>query len=173
MATQTEVPKKAVRALRSRLQVVKKHLDPLLARPINDVFSKLSLNERYELEVLLSYSLNTLFYIYMRTQGTDPQKHVVMKELARVQQYIQKLKKAVGKEEKPNMKVDKEAASRFIKAALTEENSTKRKLEDTESSSSDEEEEEEEDNTKNKGRKMDVFSKSAPSKKKKKQARKQ
>ncbi|OBZ84560.1 Nuclear nucleic acid-binding protein C1D, partial [Choanephora cucurbitarum] len=166
-----QIPKKAVRALRSRLQVVKKHLDPLLARPINDVFSKLSLNERYELEVLLSYSLNTLFYIYMRTQGTDPQKHVVMKELARVQQYIQKLKKAVGKEEKPNMKVDKEAASRFIKAALTEENSTKRKLEDTESSSSDEEEEEEEeDNTKSKGRKMDVFSKSAPSKKKKKQA---
>ncbi|KAI8069108.1 uncharacterized protein B0P05DRAFT_589417 [Gilbertella persicaria] len=169
VTSQTEIPKKAVRALRVRLQVVKKHLDPVLARPINDIFSKLSLTERYELEVLLSYSLNTLFYIYLRTQGSDPQKHDVMKELARVQQYIQKLKKARGKEEKPTMKVDKDAASRFIKAALNEEAPEKKRRleeekeeEDSSSSSS-----EEEEVNKKKGRKMDVFSKT-PSKKKKK-----
>ncbi|KAI8378505.1 hypothetical protein BD560DRAFT_366448, partial [Blakeslea trispora] len=177
MSAQIDVPKKAVRALRSRLQTVKKHLDPLLARPINDVFSKLSLNERYELEVLLTYSLNTLFYIYMRTQGSDPQKHIVIKELARVQQYIQKLKKTQASPEKPNMKVDKEAASRFIKAALRDDDSTdsvsatKRKAEPVDISSDSSSEEEEQD-TKNKGRNMDVFSKSTSHKKKSKQARK-
>lgn len=57
-----DIPKKAVRALKVRLQVVKKHLEPLLSKPINDVFSKLPVDQRYELEVLLSYSLNTLYY---------------------------------------------------------------------------------------------------------------
>ncbi|KAF1798008.1 hypothetical protein FB192DRAFT_1254111, partial [Mucor lusitanicus] len=76
-----DIPKKAVRALKVRLQVVKKHLEPLLSKPINDVFSKLPVDQRYELEVLLSYSLNTLYYIYLRTQGSDPQKHEVVNEL--------------------------------------------------------------------------------------------
>ncbi|KAI8643744.1 hypothetical protein BD408DRAFT_146907 [Parasitella parasitica] len=80
-APSIDIPKKAVRALKARLQVVKKHLEPMLSRPISDVYSKLPVNQRYELEVLLSYSLNTLYYIYLKTQGSDPQKHEVMSEL--------------------------------------------------------------------------------------------
>ncbi|EIE92059.1 hypothetical protein RO3G_16770 [Rhizopus delemar RA 99-880] len=76
-----EVPKKAVRALRSRLQTVKNHLEPILSRPLSEINAKLSMTERYELQVLLSYSLNTLYYIYLRSSGSDPQKHDVMKEL--------------------------------------------------------------------------------------------
>lgn len=57
-----EVPKKAVRALRSRLQTVKNHLEPILSRPLSEINAKLSMTERYELQVLLSYSLNTLYY---------------------------------------------------------------------------------------------------------------
>lgn len=59
---QAQIPKKAVRSLKTRLQLVKKHLEPLLSKPLNEVYSKLPLDERYELQVLLSYSLNTLFY---------------------------------------------------------------------------------------------------------------
>lgn len=57
-----DIPKKALRALKARLHVVKKHLEPLLSKPINDVYSKLPVDQRYELEVLLSYSLNSLYY---------------------------------------------------------------------------------------------------------------
>lgn len=57
-----EIPKKAVRALRSRLHVVKKHLEPIFAKPLSEIYTKLPIAERYELEVLLSYSLNTLYY---------------------------------------------------------------------------------------------------------------
>lgn len=102
---QQDIPKKAVRALRSRLNVVKKHLEPIFAKPLSDVYTKLPVSQRYELEVLLSYSLNTLYYsmysqfarsfysftfitndlvfilVYLRTQGSDPNKHEVMKEL--------------------------------------------------------------------------------------------
>ncbi|KAI7875752.1 uncharacterized protein EV154DRAFT_429959 [Mucor mucedo] len=78
-----EIPKKAVRALRARLHTVKKHLEPIFSKPLSDVYTKLPISERYELEVLLSYSLNTLYYIYLRTQGSDPAKHDVMKELVK------------------------------------------------------------------------------------------
>ncbi|CEP11226.1 hypothetical protein [Parasitella parasitica] len=129
-APSIDIPKKAVRALKTRLQVVKKHLEPILSRPISD--------------------------------GSDPQKHEVMSELVRVQQYIQKLKKAQGKQAKPTMKVDKEAAARFIKSAINEgaaENDKavqekKRKLEEDVSISSDDDDEEQEGNTK----KKDAFS---------------
>ncbi|KAI9485933.1 MAG: hypothetical protein EXX96DRAFT_475029 [Benjaminiella poitrasii] len=80
-ATQPEIPKKAARALKVRLQVVKKHLEPLLEKPLNEIYTKLPVTERYELQVLLTYSLNTLFYINLRTNGSDPQKHEVMNEL--------------------------------------------------------------------------------------------
>lgn len=147
---QQDIPKKAVRALRSRLNVVKKHLEPIFAKPLSDVYTKLPVSQRYELEVLLSYSLNTLYYIYLRTQGSDPNKHEVMKELVRVQTYIKKLKRAQGKEDKPSMKLDKEAAGRFIKSAMKENQeiieaekaNKKRMLEEVvEDSSSSEEEE--------------------------------
>ncbi|KAI8979551.1 hypothetical protein BDF20DRAFT_974609 [Mycotypha africana] len=113
-----QIPKKPVKALKLRLQNVKKHLDPILSRPLNETYSKLSLTERYELEVLLSYSLNTLYYIYLRTKGSDPQNHAVMTELKRVQSYVLKLQKLQGKGPKPSMTLDKDAAARFIKASL-------------------------------------------------------
>ncbi|GAA5795021.1 hypothetical protein HPULCUR_000372 [Helicostylum pulchrum] len=144
-----EIPKKAVRALRSRLHVVKKHLEPIFAKPLSEIYTKLPIAERYELEVLLSYSLNTLYYIYLRTQGSDPNQHDVMKELVRVQAYIKKLKRVQGKEDKPTMKVDTDAAARFIKAAIKEDKETaeneaavkKRKLEEEVSDSSSSEDE--------------------------------
>lgn len=61
-AVQAQIPKKAVRSLKARLQVVKKHLEPLLSKPLNEIYTKLPLEERYELQVMLSYSLNTLYY---------------------------------------------------------------------------------------------------------------
>jgi hypothetical protein len=62
MEGKVQIPNKPAKALRARLAVVKRHLEPLLNRPINDLYTKLSITERCELEVLLAYSLNTLYY---------------------------------------------------------------------------------------------------------------
>ncbi|KAI8874553.1 hypothetical protein K501DRAFT_195627 [Backusella circina FSU 941] len=120
MDANVQIPNKAAKALRARLAVVKRHLEPLLNRPISELYNKLSITERCELEVLLAYSLNTLYYIYMRTQGVDPQDHAVMKELVRIKEYIDKIKIAEGRGPKRTMQVDRDAANRFIKAAITE-----------------------------------------------------
>lgn len=67
--------------------------------------------------------------MYLRSQGLDPTKHEVTKELRRIHGYVKKVREASGenkgeeqeKEEMPRegRKVDREAAQRFIKHALT------------------------------------------------------
>ncbi|KAI8144613.1 hypothetical protein BJV82DRAFT_490569, partial [Fennellomyces sp. T-0311] len=75
------IAKKAVKALKSRIDLVQKHLDPILAGPLSETYGKLPVNEKAQFEVLLSFTLNTLYYIYLRTQGTNPLDHEVTNEL--------------------------------------------------------------------------------------------
>ncbi|CDS08602.1 hypothetical protein LRAMOSA09963 [Lichtheimia ramosa] len=119
-ANQEAIAKKAVKALKARIEVVNRHLEPLLSAPLSETYGKLPVNEKAKLQVLLSYTINSLFYMYLKTQGVFPQEHPVATELARIRTYIEKIKKAEGKGPKPSMQVDKGAAARFIKAALAE-----------------------------------------------------
>lgn len=57
-----EVPKKAVKALKARLDLVEKHLEPILNRPISEVYGKMSLSERAQFHVLLTFTIDSLFY---------------------------------------------------------------------------------------------------------------
>lgn len=50
--------------------------------------------ERAKLNLVLAYALNSLFYIFLRTQNVNPANHPVRKELQRVQAYMEKLKSA-------------------------------------------------------------------------------
>ncbi|CDH49699.1 predicted protein [Lichtheimia corymbifera JMRC:FSU:9682] len=119
-ANQEAIAKKAVKALKARIEVVNRHLEPLLSAPLSETYGKLPVNEKAQLQVLLSYTINSLFYMYLKTQGVFPQEHPVATELARIRTYIEKIKKAEGKGPKPSMQVDKGAAARFIKAALAD-----------------------------------------------------
>lgn len=58
---------------------------------------------------------------YLKIHGIKAQEHPVFKELARVRQYFAKIKKLEdGPEEeaKPSMKLDQQAARRFINHSL-------------------------------------------------------
>ncbi|ORZ05470.1 hypothetical protein BCR42DRAFT_338047 [Absidia repens] len=89
--------KKAAKALKSRVDIIERHLQPLLKKDLVDTYNALPINEKCQLDVLLSYAINTLYYMYMRTQGQDPQQHDVFNELKRVQKYIEKIKVAEGR----------------------------------------------------------------------------
>ncbi|KAI7872774.1 hypothetical protein BDF14DRAFT_1716766 [Spinellus fusiger] len=78
---QKDIAKKALRALSLRTELVARHLEPLLAHPIADTYSKLSAIERAQFQVLVSYAVNTLFFTYLKTQGHDVKDHQVMKEI--------------------------------------------------------------------------------------------
>ncbi|KAI8377770.1 uncharacterized protein BYT42DRAFT_571615 [Radiomyces spectabilis] len=155
-SSEDQKAKKAARALRARIDTIERHLEPLFSKNLSETYSKLSLNERCEFEVVLSYAINSLFFIYMKIKGHDPKDHEVMVELARVKQYVAKIKKAEGKGPKASLVINKDAAARFIKAALSnqdkpdkdEEKNMKRPREqdDTSSDGSDGESDEESDN---------------------------
>lgn len=58
---------------------------------------------------------------YLRINGIKAKDHPVMRELARVKQYMEKIKNAEENEARQGgagLHLDKDAAGRFIKAAL-------------------------------------------------------
>lgn len=61
-ANQEAIAKKAVKALKARIEVVNRHLEPLFSAPLSETYGKLPVNEKAQLQVLLSYTINSLFY---------------------------------------------------------------------------------------------------------------
>lgn len=57
------------------------------------------------------------YLAYLRLKGVDALQHPVYREITRVKQYFDKMK-ALQQPEEPTMKLDKEAAGRFIKHGL-------------------------------------------------------
>ncbi|KAI9360036.1 hypothetical protein DFJ73DRAFT_816434 [Zopfochytrium polystomum] len=67
--------------------------------------------------VSLAYTINALFFTYLRTEGRI-KGHPVRKELARIKTYMDKVATAAGLN-KPTMRIDQAAAKRFIKHSLS------------------------------------------------------
>ncbi|KAF9956535.1 hypothetical protein BGZ72_002706 [Mortierella alpina] len=99
----TDNHKNATKALLVTLAELEGMLAPLFATPtsLTETLAKLDSEKRFNL----------------KTNGTAPNTHPVMKELKRVKEYTEKLRHAIHGN-KPNMEVDKDAATRFIKGAL-------------------------------------------------------
>jgi exosome complex protein LRP1 len=87
----------------------------------NDVYEKLDIDDRIKYDLLLSYSLNSLFWLYLRTQGVDPSKHAVKSEIDRVREYFAKAKQV--RDRRTIMpRIDVAAAQRFIRSGLWQPN---------------------------------------------------
>ncbi|KAJ1906877.1 hypothetical protein IWQ60_011982 [Tieghemiomyces parasiticus] len=97
-------------------------LKPLLANPLAETLSRLTPDQKAQLEVLLAYSLNTIYWAYLKLSGVQPSAHPVMKELQRIKLYVQKVKEATtaSSTEGPALRVDQSAAKRIVKHALSE-----------------------------------------------------
>jgi len=111
------VPEKTTRALDTMdtaLSQIEAALQPLLEKPIDEIKEGLDLAGQAKLDIAMAYSLNSLFYMYLKTQGQDPGDHPVTKEMERVRGYVEKLERHVamhGKKEETgpgSMKAAKE-----------------------------------------------------------------
>ncbi|KAJ2008690.1 hypothetical protein GGI04_000821 [Coemansia thaxteri] len=109
---------------------VQQALGPMLQQPLGEVIPRLSTIQRCELEALVAYSIDTLFWIFLKVNGVAAKEHPVMKELQRVQRYIAKIKAAKSGSDEENssskqddsrrsMQVDKKAADRVIRNAIS------------------------------------------------------
>ncbi|KAJ8044459.1 Nuclear nucleic acid-binding protein C1D [Holothuria leucospilota] len=110
----------SVDRLRKSLDDVEKILEPFLNGSILDVQDKMTCLEKAKVELVSLYAINSLFWMYLCTQGVDTKEHPIKHELARIQQYMRRMKQITDREKAA--KLDKSAAKRFINSALWDRN---------------------------------------------------
>ncbi|XP_078505528.1 nuclear nucleic acid-binding protein C1D [Lissotriton helveticus] len=84
----------------------------------SELLQKLDPLDQAKLDLVSSYSLNSLFWIYLVTQGVNPKEHPVKQELERIRNCMNRVKEITDK--KKAAKLDKAAAARILKHALWE-----------------------------------------------------
>ncbi|KAI0119866.1 Sas10/Utp3/C1D family-domain-containing protein [Daldinia grandis] len=107
--------------LDDELDNLEEALQPILGN-ISDVANKLPLLDKAKLYVLATYSIESMLFSSLRLNGVDAKEHPIFKELARVRQYFDKIKNIENPPGKPEQTLNKEAAIRFIRADLAENN---------------------------------------------------
>ncbi|RKP33424.1 hypothetical protein BJ085DRAFT_13941 [Dimargaris cristalligena] len=73
--------KDAIKEVSDNVDQLNQFLKPLTAAPLPETLSKFSPEERAQLQVILAYSINTLYWTYLKINGIPPTSHPVMKEL--------------------------------------------------------------------------------------------
>ncbi|KAJ5219881.1 Sas10/Utp3/C1D [Penicillium chermesinum] len=92
-------------------------LQPVLGQALSKTSSNLPVMDKAKFNVLITYTLESLLFSYLKLHGVDAVQHPVFREITRVKQYFAKIKNLEQPEER-NMTLDKEAAGRFIKHGL-------------------------------------------------------
>ncbi|XP_051868066.1 nuclear nucleic acid-binding protein C1D [Pristis pectinata] len=93
-------------------------LKSLMSAPRSELLQKLDPLEQAKLDLASAYALNSLFWIYLVTQGINPKEHAVKQELERIRTYMNKVKEITDR--KKAAKLDKGVASRIVRNALWE-----------------------------------------------------
>lgn len=81
----------------------------------SEISNKQSIEEKVKHDLFLSYSLSSLYWMYLRTQGENSSDHV-KSELDRIKKYMDKSKQIHDRKSMP--KLDKAAAGRFVRSGL-------------------------------------------------------
>ncbi|KAJ3425919.1 sun-cor steroid hormone receptor co-repressor [Anaeramoeba flamelloides] len=67
-------------------------LEQMLKHSLPEITENLEPLEQAKLNMSIAYTINSLYFMYLKTQGIDPKNHPVKKELERVKLYIKKIK---------------------------------------------------------------------------------
>ncbi|XP_064366221.1 nuclear nucleic acid-binding protein C1D isoform X1 [Dromaius novaehollandiae] len=107
-------------AFERSLVTVDEMLETMMSVSRSELLQKLEPLEQAKLDLVSAYALNSMFWVYLATQGINPKEHPVKQELERIRTYMNKVKEIADK--KKASKLDKGAASRFVRNALWEPN---------------------------------------------------
>lgn len=81
------------------------------------VYNKLSNPDKIEYNLLMSYCLNSLFWMYLRAEGIDPAKHRIKLENDRLKKSMSRAKQ-INDRNTLMPRVNKDAARRFVRSGL-------------------------------------------------------
>ncbi|XP_067845592.1 nuclear nucleic acid-binding protein C1D [Heptranchias perlo] len=93
-------------------------LKSLMSVPRSELLQKLDPLEQAKLDLASAYALNSMFWIYLVTQGINPKEHAVKQELERIRTYMNKVKEITDR--KKASRLDRGVASRIVRNALWE-----------------------------------------------------
>lgn len=102
-------------------------LKPVLG-DVGDVSSKLPLLDKAKLYVMVTYAIESMLFSSLRLNGVDAKEHAIFTELTRVRQYFQKIQEIENPPQEREQTVNKEAAARFIRSDLADDEAIKQKL---------------------------------------------
>mmetsp|Transcript_4299 Transcript_4299/g.6363 ORF Transcript_4299/g.6363 Transcript_4299/m.6363 type:complete len:175 (+) Transcript_4299:154-678(+) len=88
---------------------IEKKLEPFTDTPVKEIEQKLKATEKAKLNLVYSYTLNSLFYMYLKIQGVSPQNHPVRRELDRVKRQMVKTVKLEKQLESKSAKNESES----------------------------------------------------------------
>jgi len=91
-------------------------IETLLESRISVDYTSLSVEDKIKHDLLIAFTLNSLYWMYLKLDGTDPTTHNIKRELDRIKMTMDMAKGAMAK--KNMLRVNKEAAGRFIGHAL-------------------------------------------------------
>ncbi|TRY98820.1 hypothetical protein DNTS_035638 [Danionella cerebrum] len=109
----------------SSVSSVQQMVQRLVSVSRSDGLLKLDPLEQAKLDLMSAYALNSIFWMYLVTQGVNPKDHAIKQELERIRTYMNKVKEITDKKKAAHL--DKDAASRFVRNALWEPEDKKRK----------------------------------------------
>ncbi|KIK70537.1 hypothetical protein GYMLUDRAFT_32574 [Collybiopsis luxurians FD-317 M1] len=120
-SAETRKAKSRLKVLSASIDEVEAAIEPLLSgeQTLPEILLALEPLQQAKLQTALPYLVYDLIFIYLRTRGIDPKSHPVITELDRVRQYFDKIKDAENPAAR-TMQVDKAAANRFIKHAISQ-----------------------------------------------------
>ncbi|EGD72524.1 hypothetical protein PTSG_00547 [Salpingoeca rosetta] len=111
----------AVDKLDEALQRVDPIVRELTAADPAELRSRLTAVESAKMDLMTAYTMNSLFWMFLSSRGIDPKTHPVRKELDRIKEYMARVQKAENPDARDEAQpsVNKAAAKRFVKAALS------------------------------------------------------
>ncbi|KAG8836078.1 hypothetical protein FRC17_010011 [Serendipita sp. 399] len=114
----------SVQPLQDSLEVLEKTLEPLFEKELHETLDQMDHLDQAKLCAVLPYVVDQLLISFMRAKGVkEEEQEPLYSELKRVKDYFRKIPWTSGPDEgghdsEPNLRLDKEAANRFITAAL-------------------------------------------------------
>ncbi|XP_056105725.1 nuclear nucleic acid-binding protein C1D [Rhinichthys klamathensis goyatoka] len=109
----------------SSVSSVQNMVQTLVSVSRSDHLRKLDPLDQAKLDLMSAYALNSMFWMYLVTQGVNPKDHAIKQELERIRTYMNKVKEITDR--RKAARLDKDAASRFVRSALWEPEDKKRK----------------------------------------------
>lgn len=73
------------------------------------------MEDSLKLNTALAYTLHSLYYVLLKTQGKDVSDHPLKQEIERIKEYVQKVQEALT--EKPTVRIDQAAAAKIAGVA--------------------------------------------------------